>query len=279
MSHFTGVLAVARLDLADVMRSRWLVFCAVVYGVLATGFIFVGLRESAVVQFTGMGRVLMSFCHALVLLLPLLALTATGQVINQARDNGLFELLFSLPIARRSCFAAITAVRCLVLIIPLVILMLAMALLAAMGFGQAVPWAFLARALLLCSTLLWAFIGMGLLVSTLVRDQSRALIWLLSIWCAAVVMLDFALIGYLLQVRVPPRLVFVLAELNPVQAVRLGLLTTLEPELATYGPVGFYLAHHIGQTGVLAIAASWPFVLGSLCWWVALWRFCRGDIV
>ncbi len=50
--------------------------------------------------------------HALVLLLPLLALTATGQVVNRARDDGTLELLFSQPIRREAFyFAAVTARR------------------------------------------------------------------------------------------------------------------------------------------------------------------------
>ena len=75
-SALREITAVARLDLAEVLRSRWLVFCAVVYALLAGGFVLVGMNESTLMGFTGMGRVLLSFSHALLLLLPLLALTA-----------------------------------------------------------------------------------------------------------------------------------------------------------------------------------------------------------
>ena len=37
-------LAVAQLDLAEVLRSRWLVFCVVVYAALAVVFLMVGMR-------------------------------------------------------------------------------------------------------------------------------------------------------------------------------------------------------------------------------------------
>ena len=72
------VAAVARLDLGDVLRSRWLLLCLLLYGCLGSVFVLVGLRESSVLGFTGIGRVLFSLCHALVLFLPLFALLATG---------------------------------------------------------------------------------------------------------------------------------------------------------------------------------------------------------
>ena len=46
--HLRSYLAVAQLDLAEVLRSRWLLFCIVVYAVLAAVFLLVGMRESTV---------------------------------------------------------------------------------------------------------------------------------------------------------------------------------------------------------------------------------------
>ena len=98
MTFGRQVLAAARLDLAEVRRSRWLWFCGSAYLILAVVFVLVGLRESTVMGFTGMGRVLMSLCNALLLILPLLALTAVASVIGRARDDGSLELLFSQPL-------------------------------------------------------------------------------------------------------------------------------------------------------------------------------------
>lgn len=169
-------VAVARLDFAEVARSRWLLFCVGVYALLAGIFVLVGLRESTLMGFSGMGRVLLSFSHALVLLLPLLALTATGQVINRAREDGTLELLFSNPVRRGAYFVAVTSVRYLVLVVPLVALMIAMAIVGSVVNGQLVPWVFLFRALGISAALLFAFVGFGLAISTWVRSQSRATI-------------------------------------------------------------------------------------------------------
>lgn len=274
-----GIRAVARLDFAEVMRSRWLLFAVVVYAIMAALFVFVAMKESSVMQFTGMSRVLLNFCHALVLLLPLLALTATGQVINQARDDGLLELLFAQPIPRASYFVAVSLTRFLTLLVPLGLLVVGLALYGRIAFEQPIEWGFVGRALLVSAALLWAFVGLGLAVSTMVRSQAKAVIYLLLIWALAVALLDFALVGLILQSHVNHQTIITLAAFNPVQAARMALLAAADPELSWLGPVGFYMANRLGQGALFAIGVIWPATLGCLAWGLALLRFRRGDVV
>lgn len=271
--------AVARLDYAEVRRSRWLWFAVAVYGLLAGIFILVGLRESSLMGFTGMGRVLLSVTHALLLVLPLLALTATGQLVNRAREDGTLELLFSHPVRRSAYFAGITVVRYAVLVVPLVGLMIAAGVVGALGFGQEVPWAFLARSLAVCAALLLAFVGLGMAVTTLVRSQARATIWILLLWAAGVAIVDFALIGLMLQWQLNPQGVFLLAALNPVQSARMALLSSVSTELSALGPVGFFLANRVGAGALLALGIVWPAVLGLTTWLLAARSFRRSDLV
>lgn len=271
--------AVARLDLAEVLRSRWLFFCIVVYTILAGVFLLVGMRESTVFGFTGTDRVLVSYVHALLVLLPLMALIATGQVINRSRDDGTLELLFSQPISRGAFFSAISSVRFLVLLIPLALLMGAIGLFGRLMFGQQIAWVFIGHCLALCSVLVWTFCGLGLWVSTTVQNAARATMYLLLIWVAGIALLDFALAGMMLQWRMEPRVVFVLATLNPVQCIRMALLSSADPELSTLGPVGFFLANRIGSTALYALGVGWPTLLGGLAWAAGLWRLRHGDVV
>ena len=105
MTAWRQMRAVARLDFAEVLRSRWLAMSAVVYVVLAGVFVAVGQREAPLLGFTGSDRVLFSLGHALILLLPLIALTATAPAIGRARDDGSLEFLFRGPTsaARSRC--------------------------------------------------------------------------------------------------------------------------------------------------------------------------------
>ncbi|MBW1875897.1 MAG: ABC transporter permease subunit [Deltaproteobacteria bacterium] len=190
--------AVARLDFAEVLRSRWLLFCVVVYAVLAGVFLLVGMRESTVFGFTGTGRVLVSYVHALLVLLPLMALIATGQVVNKARDDGTLEILFSQPISRGAYFSAISSVRFLVLLAPLAVLMVAVGIFGRFAFDQQIAWSFIGHCLVLCSVLIWSFCGLGLWVSTTVQNSARATMYLLLIWVAAIAFMDFAPVGFYL---------------------------------------------------------------------------------
>src|SRR5690606_14897234 len=87
--------ALFRLELADAMRSRWMVFTAAIYALVFSGFVWLGLRESRVLGFTGLSRVVLNVAHAVVLAVPLVALVATTQTIVRARQSGFFELMLS----------------------------------------------------------------------------------------------------------------------------------------------------------------------------------------
>jgi ABC-type transport system involved in multi-copper enzyme maturation permease subunit len=273
------LVAAAWLDVGEVLRSRWLVLCLGVYALLGAVFVLVGMRESSVYGFTGTGRVLFSLCHALVILLPLLALLATGQVVNRARDDGTLELLLSHPIGRTAYLAGVTLIRGFALAAPLVLVLGALTTLSAIVFDQAIPFAFLIRSIAIAVTELVAFVGLGIATSVMVRHPARAITVIFVIWAASVALLDFAGIGLMLRWRVPAQAVFALAVLNPVQAARMALLSTAEPSLATLGPVGFYLANRVGSAALFAIGLVWPALVGVGAWLLAWRAFRRGDLV
>jgi ABC-type transport system involved in multi-copper enzyme maturation permease subunit len=273
------LVAAARLDLGEALRSRWLSVYLILYALLGAAFLWVGLRESSVLGFTGSGRVLFSLAHALVLILPLLALLATGQAVNRSREDGSLELFLAQPIERSAYLAGVTLVRWCSLVIPLALVMGSLAVAASLWHGQAVPWAVCGRALAVCTGLLTAYVGVGLALSVLVRNSARAMASALGVWLASIALLDFAGLALLLRWRLPPEGVFALAALNPVQAARLALLSLAEPTLGALGPVGFYLANQLGTGLLLAIGLAWPPLLGVACWLLALARFRRGDAV
>ncbi len=273
------LLALARLELSDVLRSRWLGFSTSLYAALAGVLVFVGMRESSVLGFSGMNRVMLSFAHVLLLVLPLLALTATTQVVNRARDDGTVELLFSHPLSRTGYLVAVSMTRYAVLVVPLILLLCAMALGAGLLFGESVPWGMLGRTLAVSAALLWAFTGLGMAVSVGARNQARAVTWGLLLWALSVALLDLALIGLLLQWRLDARTLFVLASINPVQAARLALLSGIETDLGSLGPLGFYLSQRVGAASLLALGLAWPVAVGTVSWLWAHASFRRSDLV
>ena len=271
--------AVMRLDWTEVCRSRWLYFFLGLNVVLAIAFVGLGMRESAVLGFTGMTRVMFSIAHILLLLLPLLALMVTGQTITRGRDDGSLELLFSHPLPRERYFAAVSAVRYGALLLPFLGLMAVLAVAAWLAFGESVSWMALWRETVLCTVLLWSFTGIGLLVSVCVRNQAKALIYLILIWLTAVVLLDFGLIGIMLEWGLSAPGVFALAALNPVEAARVALLSSMEPTLANLGPAGFYLFNTFGPGWLFAMGLLWPLAIGCGAWLYARFQFLTQDLI
>ena len=260
------------------MRSRWLVASTVTYAVLAAVFVAVGLREAPLLGFTGSARVMFSLSHALVLVLPLIALTATAPAIGRARDDGSLELLCAQPLGRGAYLVAITGVRFAAIAAPIAAVFVAVALWGAIGDGQPVPWGYLARALGVLAALAWAFAGLGFLISTLVRHPVRMLTYVVVIWAAGVALLDAGLIGVLLRWRLDAHAVFALAAINPVEDARLALLSGIDHDLSTLGPVGFYLVGRLGDTALHALGLAIPLAWGTLAWLAALVHFRRADI-
>jgi ABC-2 type transport system permease protein len=255
--------AFLRLELADALRSRWVLFTALTYTLVFGGFIWFGLHESSVLGFTGLSRVVLNMANAVAVVLPLLSLVATNQTIVRARSSGYFELFLAQPCRRGHWFVAMLASRMLVIAGPLIAL-LAVVLAVGTVRGESELLSLVLKSAAVTLTLSFAFAGVGLLISAVVKTSERATICALLTWLLASALHDLALIGLLLRVRVQPQVVFAIAASNPVEAARLAILSGVDPELSVLGPVGFWLANSLGPGLTLAIGVGWPLLLGTL---------------
>lgn len=280
VTRWRRILVVARLEGADSLRSRWLQFATAIYALVFGGFIWLGLRESSVLGFTGLSRVVLHMANAAVLAVPLVALVATCQAVVKARASGHLELLLVAPLRRNDWFLGLVLARTAVLLAPL----LAMLGVAALGGrlldpeDQAlVPMT--VHALLVSVSLLWAYLGLGLLISAVARSLERAVVLALLVWLLSAALHDFALIGLLLQWRVPTAVVFGLAAINPVEAARLAVLAAVDPDLALLGPVGFWMANHLGPQWTYTFGLGWPTLVGTAAVLLAGRRVRKRDAV
>ncbi|HEX7476382.1 MAG TPA: ABC transporter permease subunit [Polyangiales bacterium] len=270
--------AFLRLELADALRSRWVVFTAAVYTLVFGAFVWLGLRESSVLGFTGLSRVVLNMANAVAIVLPLVSLVATSQAVVRARSNGFFELFLAQPARRGNWFSAMLLSRLLVIAGPLIALLLVV-LGVGLARGEAHLLPLVCKSALVTLALTWAFVGIGFWLSALARTPERATVYALVAWLAASALHDFALIGVLLKVRLAPQVVFALAAANPVESARLAILSGVDPELSVLGPVGFWLANTLGSQLMFSIGVVWPLVLGALCIAAAARRLHRMDLV
>jgi len=278
VSRASARRALFRLEMADALRSRWVLFIAVSYVLVFGAFIWLGLREARFLGFTGLSRVVLNVSNAVVIVLPLVSLVATHQSIVRARATGFFELILGQPAVRADWLVSAVAARMLVIVGPLVVL-LAVTLAAGWSSGEHALGSLVGRSLLVVSALSFAFVGVGVLVSSAARSTERATVYALIAWLGASVLHDFGLIGLLLRWRLTPAAVFALAAANPVESSRIAILSGVDPDLSVLGPVGFWLANTLGPRVALAVGVGWPVLLGAVALLVARRNLDRSDLV
>lgn len=274
-----GFTALLRLELADALRSKWAAFAAAVYALLALAFVWLGLHESTVLGFTGLSRTLLNVTSAVVVVAPLIVLIGTHAAVVKARTSGFCELLLTQPVARSTWFSVLLVSRMIILVGPFLLLLLG-CVLSSFVIGEESGILLVAgKSLAVCVSLVFSFVGIGLLISTSVQTTERALVWALAAFVFTAALHDVLLISVLLRTPLPPQLVFALSALNPSEAARVGILASVDPELSVLGPVGFWLANTLGAANALALALVWPALLGASGSALALWRMKRMDLV
>ncbi len=276
------VTLIARLELGEVRRSRWMVLAAALYVLLAG--IFVVDRDARV----GGHRLHGHEARAPLPLPTLLVLAAaprvvaTWQAVNRARDDGTLELLLSQPLSRGGylvgdlgrALPGARGCRCSVLL-P------ALGLVGELLFGRERWHRGLHRARWRRSVVAPLRGRRGGPVRVDVRAQPRECAHdvLLVLWAAGVALSISPSWALMLQWSLNPKVVFALAAVNPVQCGAPGAaLGPPTPELSTLGPVGFYLATRIGPRGLVALGSCGRRSSALTTWGVAPSRFRRGDL-
>ncbi|HEX6241324.1 MAG TPA: ABC transporter permease subunit [Polyangiales bacterium] len=271
--------ALLRLELSDALRAKWVALTFALYAGLGAAFVWLGLRESSVLGFTGLSRALLNLTSALIVVCPLLVLIGTHGALVRARSSGFCELMLTQPVPRWVWFSAVLAARVLVLAGPFLLLACCAGVASFSLGGEAGVWMMALKSLGVCVALIVGFVGIGLSISAATNTTERAMVWALVAFVVTSALHDVLLISVLLRTSLPPQLVFALASLNPSEAARVGILASADPELSVLGPVGFWLANALGPSLALGAAMAWPALLGVLTAGFALWRIQRADLV
>lgn len=269
--------AVARLEVASALRARWFLAALLLSAGLVAFFVVVAQRESALVGFTGYGRVLTGVVQASLTFLPLLALFSTAQAVTGASQSGALEWYLSYPNSRSRCFWAIFLPRLAAVTLPVAAATLLLGLLGAL-MGQGLSAGVLAGFLVLLVGQSFCFSGLGVAISALSATPESALLRALGVWISAAALVDFLVLGVLLRWQLPAWAVFALAGLNPVQAGRLGMLARTDPELGVLGPVGTWMSTTLGPPLTQLYGFGWPVLVGLIAVLVGHRAFSQRDL-
>jgi len=250
-------LKIARYQLRDVMRSRW---------VLAYGLFFL-IMTDALFRFGGSGeRVILSLMNVVLIAIPLVAVVLGAMYLYGSRE--FTELLLSQPVRRRSLFFGLF----LGLVLPLS---------GAFVLGTGLPfWAHGGTAdggwgaiLFLLATgvgLTLIFVSLAFLVALATEDRIKGLGFSLGLWVFFTVVFNgLVLLAIYMMAGYPmERPVIALSLLNPVDLGRILLLLNFDIS-ALMGFTGAvfkqFFGSGLGQAITIAAMMMWivvPFGLG-----------------
>jgi Cu-processing system permease protein len=261
MKQLQPILTIARRELMEAIRSRWVAIAGVLFALLALALSLFGMRSVGAIGFGGFSRTAIGLLNLVLYLVPLLALLLSINSIAAEREDGSLEVLLAQPIARQVVVAGKFCG-------------LAGALCGALcgGFGAAGLVIGLAGAeadaggyllLLLRSIGLGlAFLSLGLWIGSAAATRLRAISWGLLCWFASVLLYDLLIIGATALLGGAPlrAALGLLLIANPVDLVRVGTLIHLGSAasfgLTAQALIGF-LRGPFGSTLLAAALLAW----------------------
>jgi len=243
---------IARKELADGLRSRWI---WTVSALLASSVLVIAFFGTAPAGVTGVaknGAVIASLMNLTVYLVPLLALVlGCGAIIDEKR-RGTLDLILVYPLSAADYFLGTFLGYALALSVAIVsgfaLSGLALRLWSDLDLG---PYLLLVT---LALTLGVAFLAVSFLVSLLSRDRGRAIVSSVFVWICAVLVFDLLLLGLLVLSAgaVPSALVTVLLLLNPTDVFRILCFQWIEGAVSPLGLTA--VMPFVPPTALLAMA-------------------------
>jgi Cu-processing system permease protein len=239
-STFGGNLgAMALREYREALSSRWFVLYSIAFVALGLGVSYLSAASSGAAGVSGFGRTSAGLINLVILVVPLMAMTAGAGTIASDRERGMLAYLLAQPVSRLEVLLGKYAG-------------LAGALLTSICLGFGVCAAVLAGkgggagasqfAVLVGLTFMLALstLGVGVLISVLARKASVATGTAVFAWLALVFFSDLGMMAGTLAWRMRVQSLFGMALCNPCQVFKMWSLNTVDASLDVLGPAGMY---------------------------------------
>ena len=261
-SPLACVALLARREFRDALSSRWFLLYSLAFAGLAVAVSFLSLAGTGSFGFAGFGKTAAGLLNLIMLVVPLMALTAGAASIAGERERGTLLYLVAQPVARSEIllgkFLGLALALCCALLFGFGLSALALAIrTGAVGFGAFVTLVGMACALA-C-----AMLSVGMLVSVLSRRAGIATGVSMFVWLVFVFVSDLGLMAGALLFKLRAQAVFAIAIANPLQAFKMGVVTAMNGSLDVLGPVGVYSTQNFGA------ALSWM-LAGVIAAWTVI---------
>ncbi|HEV2552982.1 MAG TPA: ABC transporter permease [Bosea sp. (in: a-proteobacteria)] len=263
-----NILIVARKEVQEGLRNRWVLATTLLLAALALTLTFLGSAPTGTVGVRALDVVIVSLASLTIFLLPLIALLISHDAVVGEMERGTMLLLLSYPIGRWQVllgkFVGHLAILAFATLIGYGAAALALALTGATIDRES--WVAFA-AMIGSSILLGAvFIALGYLVSALVRQRGTAAGIAVGLWLVFVLLYDMALLGALVIDQgqtISGGVLSALLLLNPTDAYRVFNLSGSSSLSAISGMAGT-ARNSLGNEALLATLALWVLVPLSL---------------
>lgn len=268
-SFVGGIASFAQREFRDAIASRWFILYSIAFSVLAVGVSFLSLSGVGSQGFAGFGRTAAGLLNLIMLVVPLMALTAGAGSIAGERERGTLLYLLAQPVSRTQVLMG-------------KYIGLAGALVCALFVGFGISAGLLAwrtggvglgsYAMLVGFTILLglAMLSVGMVISVVSRRSSVATGLGLFVWLALVFVSDLGLMASSILFKLRVQEILGLAILNPLQSFKMAVIVNMNGSLDVLGPVGSYASHTFGGslawvlTSTLAVWAILPLALATL---------------
>lgn len=261
-SYAGGIASFARREFRDAIASRWFILYTLAFTVLAVAVSFMSLSGVGSHGFAGFGRTSAGLLNLIMLIVPLMAITAGAGTIAGERERGTLVYLFAQPITRGQVLLGKYIGLALSLLCSLCAGFGISAIVLAWRTGGVGVGSFLVL-VSYTALLALAMLSLGLLISVFSRRTSVATGVSLFLWLSLVFLSDLGLMASSLLFRLRVQEIFSLAVLNPLQSFKMGVIADMNASLDVLGPVGTYASHTYGDS------LAW-ILIGSVLLWTAL---------
>lgn len=260
--------AVARLEFLIARRNMWVATSVLLMGLFAVVLTLAGGAPTGVLGVDPLTVAMTSITTLSVYLIPLIGLLLSFDAIAGEAERGTLALNLSYPLSRAEILFGKFMAHVGVLAIAIAVGLGLMVGLIVLQYGVAdISFSPLARLFLTSLALGAAFLGIGYLVSSLVRHPSVASGVVIIIWLVCVVLYDLGLLGALVADGGGDFTKFIFPWLlvaNPADAFRLlnmpgEQVAVLASGLGAAGSTSGAIAQLISLLGwpILALCAAW----------------------
>lgn len=267
---------IARKEISDGLRNRWLLAISLLFAMLAVGIAWLGAAASGQIGFTSIPATVASLSSLATFLMPLIALLLAYDAIVGEDEAGTMMLLLTYPLGRGQILLGKFVGHGLILALATLIgfgsASLAIALLVEDVALSTLFWAF--GRFMISSTLLgWVFLALAYLLSSNASEKSTAAGLALGVWFLFVLVFDLVLLAVLVKSegQFNPDLLPWLLLFNPTDIYRLINMMGVAGGSDTLGVLSLGTDLPVSESGLWLCLVVWISVVLAL----AYWRFLR----